>query len=123
MHLQCVQFNIDKSSIYALAGPSIHHRELGHRQRQPLGAVACKGDLGAGVVALAFDGQHLAFAKLGVKHGQAHAQTFEVECAVPALSLAEQGEGRSRRTAEQDAARRLLDLLKASDKPGSPLRS
>src|ERR1041384_6312505 len=28
--------------------------------------------------------------------GQAHAQTFEVECAVPALSLAESGEGRSR---------------------------
>ncbi len=55
--------------------------------------------------------------------GQAHAQTFDVECAVPALSLAEQGEGRSRRTAEQEAARRLLARLKASDKPGGPLRS
>ena len=55
--------------------------------------------------------------------GQAHAQTFEVECAVPALSLAERGEGRSRRAAEQDAARRLLDALKASDRPGGPLRS
>ena len=31
--------------------------------------------------------------------GQAHAQTFEVECAVPALALTEQGEGRSRRIA------------------------
>ena len=55
--------------------------------------------------------------------GQAHAQTFEVECAVPALGLAEPGEGRSRRMAEQDAARRLLDILKSSDRPGGPLRS
>jgi ribonuclease-3 len=55
--------------------------------------------------------------------GQAHAQTFEVECGVPMLGLAEQGEGRSRRTAEQEAARRMLGKLKASDKPGGPLRS
>ncbi|WP_157263709.1 ribonuclease III [Azohydromonas aeria] len=55
--------------------------------------------------------------------GQAHAQTFEVECAQPALGLAAPGEGRSRRTAEQDAARRLLDILKSSDRPGGPLRS
>ncbi len=55
--------------------------------------------------------------------GQAHAQTFEVECGVPALSLAETGEGRSRRVAEQEAARRMLVALKASDKPGSALRS
>ena len=47
--------------------------------------------------------------------GQAHAQTFEVECAVPALDVAELGEGRSRRTAEQEAARRLLDRLQ--DRP------
>ena len=55
--------------------------------------------------------------------GQAHAQTFEVECAVATLGLAERGEGRSRRAAEQEAARRLLDALKASDRPGGPLRS
>lgn len=55
--------------------------------------------------------------------GQAHAQTFEVECAAAALGVAEQGEGRSRRAAEQEAARRLLDKLKASDRPGGPLRS
>ncbi len=55
--------------------------------------------------------------------GQAHAQTFEVECAVAALGLAERGEGKSRRTAEQEAARRLLESLKASDQPGGPLRS
>lgn len=55
--------------------------------------------------------------------GQAHAQTFDVECAAPALGVAEQGEGRSRRAAEQEAARRLLARLKASDKPGGPLRS
>lgn len=55
--------------------------------------------------------------------GQAHAQTFQVECVVAALGLREQGEGRSRRAAEQEAARRMLDTLKASDRPGGPLRS
>jgi ribonuclease-3 len=61
--------------------------------------------------------------RISATRGQAHAQTFEVECAVPALSLTQQGEGRSRRLAEQEAARRMLDALKATDKPGSPLRS
>ena len=61
--------------------------------------------------------------RIAATRGQAHAQTFEVECAVPALGLAEQGEGRSRRAAEQEAARRMLNILKASDKPGGPLRS
>ena len=55
--------------------------------------------------------------------GQAHAQTFQVECAVAPLGLAEQGEGRSRRAAEQEAARRMLSTLRASDQPGGPLRS
>jgi ribonuclease-3 len=55
--------------------------------------------------------------------GQAHAQTFEVECQVAPLGLVERGEGRSRRSAEQQAARRMLESLKASDRPGSPLRS
>ena len=55
--------------------------------------------------------------------GQSHAQTFDVECAVAALGLAERGEGKSRRAAEQDAARRLLATLQASDSPGGPLRS
>ncbi len=45
--------------------------------------------------------------------GQAHAQTFEVECAVESLSLCERGQGRSRRIAEQEAAQRLLDQVKA----------
>jgi ribonuclease-3 len=55
--------------------------------------------------------------------GEKHAQTFEVECAVATLGLAERGEGRSRRAAEQEAARRMLGALKASDAPGGPLRS
>ena len=61
--------------------------------------------------------------RISATRGQAHAQTFEVECAVPALALTQQGEGRSRRHAEQEAARRMIDLLKASDRPGGPLRS
>lgn len=55
--------------------------------------------------------------------GQAHAQTFRVACDVPSLRLTETGEGRSRRAAEQEAARRMLVLLKSSDRPGGPLRS
>ena len=61
--------------------------------------------------------------RISATRGQAHAQTFEVECGVPALGLTESGEGRSRRIAEQEAARRMLDALKVSDKPGSALRS
>jgi ribonuclease-3 len=36
--------------------------------------------------------------------GEAHAQTFTVECRIPALSLAATGSGASRRAAEQAAA-------------------
>ncbi len=61
--------------------------------------------------------------RISATRGQAHAQTFDVECSVPALSLTHLGEGRSRRVAEQEAARRMLDALQATDKPGSPLRS
>jgi ribonuclease III len=61
--------------------------------------------------------------RIAATRGQAHAQTFEVECVVSALGLVECGEGRSRRSAEQQAARRMLDVLKANDRPGSPLRS
>jgi ribonuclease III len=61
--------------------------------------------------------------RITATRGQAHAQTFEVECAVAALGLTEQGVGKSRRSAEQEAARRMLDALKASDLPGGPLRS
>ena len=61
--------------------------------------------------------------RISATRGQAHAQTFEVECEVPALSLLESGEGRSRRVAEQEAARRMLDALKVIDKPGGPLQS
>lgn len=51
--------------------------------------------------------------------GQAHAQTFEVECAVPQLSVQASGEGRSRRAAEQEAARKVLELLSAADAAGT----
>ena len=55
--------------------------------------------------------------------GEQHAQTFEVECAVATLGRSESGQGRSRRLAEQDAARRMLDALKAGERPGGPPRS
>ena len=61
--------------------------------------------------------------RIAATRGLAHAQTFEVECEVVSLALVERGEGRSRRAAEQQAARRMLDTLKANDRPGGPLHS
>ena len=61
--------------------------------------------------------------RIAATRGQAHAQTFDVECVVAPLGLTEHGEGRSRRAAEQDAARRMLAALKSNDRPGGPLRS
>lgn len=37
-------------------------------------------------------------------HGEAHAQLFQVECAIPKLKITARGEGTSRRNAEQQAA-------------------
>lgn len=45
--------------------------------------------------------------------GQAHEQTFEVACEVPALGRSATGEGRSRQAAEQQAAQRMLKDLQA----------
>jgi ribonuclease-3 len=45
--------------------------------------------------------------------GEAHAQTFTVQCTVPGLEQAITGKGRSRRAAEQNAAKQALALLKA----------
>lgn len=46
--------------------------------------------------------------------GEAHAQTFKVECRMPGLQPT-QGVGSSRRKAEQDAARKALELLQPHD--------
>jgi ribonuclease-3 len=43
--------------------------------------------------------------------GEAHAQSFEVECAIPALGIAVAGTGSSRRGAEQDAARAAISRM------------
>jgi ribonuclease-3 len=43
--------------------------------------------------------------------GEAHAQEFEIECAIPSLSVRALGGGSSRRAAEQAAAREALRLL------------
>ena len=61
--------------------------------------------------------------RIAATRGQAHAQVFDVECAVPALNVNEQGEGRSRRAAEQAAAKRMLQLLKNRDQPDGSLSS
>jgi len=42
--------------------------------------------------------------------GEAHEQNFRVECAIPELNIRTHGEGSSRRSAEQVAARRAYDL-------------
>ncbi len=51
--------------------------------------------------------------RIETTRGRAHDQTFEVGCSVPALGVEGRGEGRSRRTAEQEAAREVLTRLSA----------
>lgn len=46
--------------------------------------------------------------------GAAHAQEFEVECAIPKLALSLRGTGRSRRAAEQAAAKLALEAAQAA---------
>jgi len=48
--------------------------------------------------------------------GQAHAQTFHVECRIQGLGVATQGQGGSRKAAEQQAAEAALDVLEGQDK-------
>jgi ribonuclease-3 len=43
--------------------------------------------------------------------GEAHCQTFRVECSIPALKLSAQGEGNSRRAAEQLAAQSAYEKI------------
>jgi ribonuclease-3 len=43
--------------------------------------------------------------------GEAHCQTFRVECSIPALSIRTQGEGGSRRAAEQLAAQSAYEKI------------
>ena len=45
--------------------------------------------------------------------GQAHAQTFHVECRIDPLGVVTRGQGGSRKAAEQQAAEAALDLLEA----------
>ena len=49
--------------------------------------------------------------------GAAHRQSFDVECEVSELALAERGIGGSRRAAEQAAAQAMLQTLKSKVKP------
>jgi len=50
--------------------------------------------------------------------GEDHEQTFRVSCEVPGLELRCEGRGSSRRRAEQDAARRMLEEIEPpTDKP------
>ncbi|MFI4902025.1 MAG: ribonuclease III [Burkholderiales bacterium] len=47
--------------------------------------------------------------------GEAHAQTFAVECRIAALSVVARGAGMSRRAAEQDAAQAALAAVRAAN--------
>jgi ribonuclease-3 len=55
-------------------------------------------------------GRHLPLPRyqLLATRGEAHAQEFEVECAVPELGMRSTGTGASRRIAEQQAAERAI---------------
>ncbi len=57
-------------------------------------------------------GRHLGLPQYSIVKvsGEAHEQHFRVECAIAELGLKSQGEGPSRRAAEQDAARAAYEL-------------
>jgi ribonuclease-3 len=61
-------------------------------------------------------GRHLALPRYSIVNvsGEAHEQQFRVECAIPELGLTSQGEGPSRRAAEQEAARAAYELAAGS---------
>jgi ribonuclease-3 len=56
---------------------------------------------------------------LGIE-GEHHAQVFRVSCEVPDLALRVEGEGSSRRRAEQQAAARMLDAIEGQRAPDRP---
>ena len=53
-----------------------------------------------------------AFAALLSTSGQAHEQTFLVECRIDPLKVVTQGRGKSRKAAEQAAAQAALERLR-----------
>ncbi|MEY2687218.1 MAG: hypothetical protein RL375_1416 [Pseudomonadota bacterium] len=53
--------------------------------------------------------------RIEATRGRAHDQTFVVVCSVPGMKLEASGEGRSRRAAEQEAARIVLERLLGSN--------
>ncbi|APV50943.1 ribonuclease III [Betaproteobacteria bacterium GR16-43] len=58
--------------------------------------------------------------KVAATEGEAHDQTFIVECRVDELSIVVEGRGPSRRAAEQDAASQALQKLDAERKKARP---
>jgi ribonuclease-3 len=52
--------------------------------------------------------------KVTLVAGEAHAQTFTIECRIPALGIIATGNGPSRRTAEQDAAAKAYVVAAAT---------
>lgn len=56
--------------------------------------------------------RHLSLPQYTVVHtgGEAHEQSFEVECRIPDLDIVTHGEGASRRSAEQAAAQRAFEI-------------
>ena len=60
-------------------------------------------------------GRHLPLPRYALlaARGEAHAQEFEMECAIPELGIRSTGSGGSRRIAEQQAAQRALAEIKS----------
>ena len=59
---------------------------------------------------------------LGSTSGQAHEQTFHVECSIPALSIVTRGSASSRRAAEQAAADAAWQLIQQQPSRGTTRR-
>jgi ribonuclease-3 len=61
-------------------------------------------------------GKHLSLPNYNVVglQGEAHAQSFEVDCVIPSLKITARGTGTTRRNAEQQAAQAAYQQLTAA---------
>ncbi|MGA9852334.1 MAG: ribonuclease III [Gammaproteobacteria bacterium] len=84
---------------------------FGTRLATPVSTEALKDSKTQLQEALQARGQPLPVYSVEVVTGQAHRQVFHVNCQIDSLSIHAQGVAASRRGAEQEAARRVLELL------------
>jgi ribonuclease-3 len=104
-------FDAVRSSIEALLGPALEEAGRNPVDKDPKTALQEM-----------LQGRKLPLPRYAVMavNGEAHDQTFTVECRVDELGIAVQGNGASRRAAEQDAAAKAIERLEVERAKAKP---